>query len=54
MTSQSLIMSAVACGFTVHDFNYMTIGMLTDALSEKIPDGEREIKATQEDIKRFF
>ena len=54
MTTQSLIMSAVACGFTVRDFNFMTIGMLTDALSEKIPDGEREVKATQEDIKRFF
>ena len=47
-------MSAVACGFSVHDFNFMTIGMLTDALSEKIPDGEREVKATQEDIRRMF
>ena len=54
MTTQSLIMSAISCGFTVRDFNFMTIGMLTDALSEKIPDGEREVKATQEDIKRFF
>lgn len=54
MTTQSLIMSAISRGFTVRDFDFMTIGMLTDALSEKIPDGEREVKATQEDIKRFF
>ena len=47
-------MSAVACGFSVQDFEFMTIGMLTDALSEKIPDGERELKATQEDIRRMF
>ena len=54
MTTQSLIMSAISCGFTVRDFDFMTIGMLTDALSEKIPDGEREVKATQEDIRRMF
>lgn len=47
-------MAAVANGFSVQDFYYVTIGMLEDALSEKIPDGEREVKATQEDIKRFF
>ena len=47
-------MSAVSNGFSVQDFEYMTIGMLTDALSELIPDGEREIKGTQEDIRRFF
>lgn len=47
-------MSAVASGFSVQDLDLMTVGMLLDAISEKIPDGEREIKATQEDIKRFF
>ena len=47
-------MSAVGNGFSVQDFEYMTIGMLTDALSETIPDGERIVQGTQEDIKRFF
>lgn len=47
-------MSAVGNGFSVQDFEYITIGMLTDALSEMIPDGEKEIKGSQEDIRRFF
>lgn len=47
-------MSAVASGFTVRDFDLMTIGMLTDALSETIPDGERIVKATKEDIQRML
>lgn len=47
-------MSAVSHGFSVQDLKYMTIGMVLDALSETIPDGEREIKGTQEDIRRFF
>ena len=47
-------MSAVSHGFSVLDFEYMTIGMLMDALAETIPDGERRVKATQEDIKRFL
>ena len=33
-------MAAIANGFSVQDFYHMTIGMLEDALSEKIPDGE--------------
>jgi len=47
-------MSAVACGFSVQDLNEMTVGMLLDSISEKIPDGEREIQATQEDIRRML
>jgi len=47
-------MSAVASGFTVQDFRLLTIGMLMDALSETIPDGERRVKATKEDIKRYL
>lgn len=47
-------MSAVSHGFSVHEFKYMTIGMVLDALTETIPDGERRIKATQEDIKRYL
>lgn len=47
-------MSAVSHGFSVQDFDYMTVGMLMDALSETIPDGERSLMGTQEDIKRFF
>jgi len=47
-------MSAVACGFSVQDLDLMTVGMLLDAVSEKIPDGEREIQATQEDIRRML
>ena len=47
-------MAAIANGFSVQDFYHMTIGMLEDALSEKIPDGERELQATQEDIRRMF
>lgn len=54
MTTQSLIMSAVSHGFSVQDLEYMTIGMLMDSLSETIPDGERRVKATQEDIKRML
>lgn len=48
------MMSAVSHGFSVQDFDLVTIGMLMDALSETIPDGERKIKATQEDIKRYL
>lgn len=47
-------MSAISHGFSVRDFKYMTIGMVLDALSETIPDGERVIKGSQEDIRRFF
>ena len=47
-------MAAIANGFSVQDFYYVTIGMLEDVLSEKIPDGERELQATQEDIRRMF
>jgi hypothetical protein len=54
LTTQSLIMSAVSNGFSVQDLNNMTIGMLMDAVSEKIPDGDREIQATQEDIRRML
>ena len=54
LTTQSLMMSAVSHGFSVQDFELVTIGMLMDALSETIPDGERRIKATQEDIKRYL
>lgn len=47
-------MSAVGNGFTVRDFEDMTIGMITDSLSETIPDGERIVKATKEDIQRML
>ena len=47
-------MSADSNGFSVQDLNDITIGMLMDAVSEKIPDGDREIQATQEDIRRML
>lgn len=47
-------MSAVSHGFTVQDLNDITVGMLTDALSETIPDGDRIVQATQEDIRRML
>lgn len=47
-------MSAISHGFSVHEFQYMTIGMVLDALSETIPDGDRRVKATKEDIKRLL
>lgn len=47
-------MSAISHGFSVHEFQYMTIGMVLDALTETIPDGERKIRATQDDIKRYL
>jgi hypothetical protein len=47
-------MSAVSQGFSIADFEYLTIGMVMDALSETIPDGERVYKATKEDYRKYL
>lgn len=49
-----MIASAISAGFTVADFQYMTVGMLLDALSEFIPDKDRVYEATQEDIDKYL
>ena len=47
-------MSALSHGFSIADFKYVTIGMVLDALTETIPDGERVYKATKDDIRKYL
>lgn len=49
-----MIAAAISRGFSVADFEYLTIGALQDALSEFIPDNERVYIATQEDIDKYL
>ena len=49
-----MIAAAVNSGFSVADFEFMTIGMLQDALSEFTPEKDRISIATQEDIDKYL
>lgn len=47
-------MSAVSHGFSIADFEHLTIGLVMDCLTETIPDGERVYKATKEDYRKYL
>lgn len=49
-----MIAAAISRGFSVADFEYMTIGALQDALTEFIPEDDRIYLATQEDIDKYL
>lgn len=49
-----MIAAAVNSGFSVADFEFMTIGMLQDVLTEFIPEKDRIYIATQEDIDKYL
>lgn len=49
-----MIAAAISRGFSVADFEFVTIGMLQDAFSEFTPEKDRIYIATQEDIDKYL